>query len=70
MARDFLYHTSLPSQGGFLGQYLEYPELEETDTAQGQGLREFLSGLILVSLCNGEIGLGLENDFATMSYFN
>ena len=70
MARDFLYHTSSPSQGGFLGQYLEYPELEETDTAQGQGLREFMSGLVLGSLCNGKIGLGLEHDFASMSYFN
>ena len=53
----FSQHTS-----SLLGKYLEGPEMEGTDTSQGQGLREFLSGTVLGSLCSGEIGLGLEHD--------
>ena len=44
--------------------------MEETDTAQGQGLRELLSEIVRGSLCSGETGLGLERNFTSMSYIS
>ena len=53
----------------FRSKHLGYPPyipaLEESDTAQKQGLRGFSWGLMLGRLHVSETGLGLKQDFAT-----